>query len=107
MSRMKLVCRESLRHITVVLVAVLLLLSPLAGVGVRDAGAQAKEFRIGVAVALSGIFGRDGSLKKEAYDLWAEAVNSKGGMLVKGARYPVRLIYYDDESSEVKSAQLV
>ncbi len=107
MSRMKLACRGGIRGIGLVLVAAFLALSPLAGVGVQDAEAQAKEFRIGVAVALSGIFGRDGNLKKEAYDLWAEAVNSKGGMLVKGARYPVRLTYYDDESSEVKSAQLV
>ena len=99
--------RGGLRALALVLVAVCLALCPLAGVGTRDAAAQAKEFRIGVAVALSGIFGRDGTLVKEAYEAWAEAVNGRGGMVVKGTRYPVRLIFYDDESSEVKTAQLV
>lgn len=76
-------------------------------VAVRPTAAQAREFRIGVAVALSGIFGRDGTLLKEAYELWAEAVNERGGIESRGGRYPVRLIVYDDESSEAKSAQLV
>lgn len=107
MDRMTQGCRGGLRTLALVVVAVCLALSALAGVGARDAWAQAKEFRIGVAVALSGIFGRDGTLVKEAYEAWADAVNARGGMLIKGARHPVKLIVYDDESSEVKTAQLV
>jgi branched-chain amino acid transport system substrate-binding protein len=84
-----------------------LLLSSMAAAGIREAAAAEKEMRIGVAVALSGIFGRDGTLVKEAYEAWADAVNAKGGMLIKGAHHPVRLTFYDDESSEVKTAQLV
>ena len=68
---------------------------------------QSKEFRVGVALSLSGIFSRDAALFKEVYDLWAETVNAAGGIKVKGASYPIRLTYYDDESSPQKSAQLV
>ncbi len=107
MERATRVWRGGLRAPVPVLVAVGLGLAPIAGVGARDAAAQGKEFRIGVPVALSGIFGRDGTLVKEAYETWADAVNAKGGMLVKGTRYPVKLILYDDESSEARTAQLV
>ena len=78
-----------------------------AWLGPQAADAQAKEFRAGVALSLSGIFSRDAALFKEVYDLWAETVNRAGGIKVKGVGYPVRIIYYDDESSPQKSAQLV
>ncbi len=73
----------------------------------QAAEAQSKEFRIGVALSLSGIFSRDAALLKEVYDLWAETVNGAGGITVKGSRYPVRVTYYDDESNPQKSAQLI
>jgi len=73
----------------------------------RPADAQPKEFKVGVALSVSGIFSRDAALFKEVYDLWAETVNKAGGIRVKGTGYPVRITYYDDESSPQKSAQLV
>jgi branched-chain amino acid transport system substrate-binding protein len=69
--------------------------------------AQGKEFRVGVAISLSGLFSRDATQLKEVYDLWADTVNKAGGIKVKGTGYPVRITYYDDESSPQKSAQLV
>jgi len=89
------------------LVGVLPALPGSSWFSVPEARAQAKEFRIGIALSLSGIFSRDAALTKEAYDFWAETVNRQGGIKVKGTGYPVRLIYYDDESSPVKSAQLI
>jgi len=44
---------------------------------------------------------------KEVYDLWADTVNRAGGIKIRGTGYPVRLTYYDDESSPQKNAQLV
>lgn len=73
----------------------------------QTAQRRPKEFRVGVAISLSGIFSRDGSLFKEAYDLWSETVNQQGGIKINGVGYPVEIIYYDDESNPVKSAQLV
>jgi branched-chain amino acid transport system substrate-binding protein len=73
----------------------------------RPADAQPKEFKVGVALSVSGIFSRDAALFKEVYDLWAETVNKAGGIKVKGTGYPVRITYYDDESNPQKGAQLV
>ena len=96
------------RWIAGLLIAVFVAASGGAGwVGPRAADAQAKEFKVGVAISMSGIFSRDAALFKEVYDLWAETVNRAGGIKVKGTGYPVRLIYYDDESSPQKTAQLI
>jgi branched-chain amino acid transport system substrate-binding protein len=93
-------------------VVAVLLIAALAGpagggLGPAPARGQAREVRVGIPISLSGIFSRDAALMKEVYDLWAETVNAKGGLKLKGGSVPVRLIYYDDESSPVKSAQLV
>jgi branched-chain amino acid transport system substrate-binding protein len=67
--------------------------------------AQAKDaqpFRIGVSVSLTGVFGKDGSLVKDAYTLWMETVNAKGG--ING--HPVELIFYDDKSDASTGAKL-
>jgi len=50
---------------------------------------------------------RDAALFKEVYDLWADTINRSGGIKVRGTGYPVRITYYDDESSPQKSAQLI
>ncbi|HEX3176692.1 MAG TPA: amino acid ABC transporter substrate-binding protein [Methylomirabilota bacterium] len=94
------------------LAAVLLLALAVAAPGPswlspRAADGQPKEFKVGVALSLSGIFSKDAGLFKEVYDLWAETVNKAGGIKVKGTGYPVHITYYDDESSPQKSAQLI
>lgn len=100
--------RRGGRWLALAVAAGLLVAVPGAGrLGPGPAGGQAREFRVGVAISLSGIFSRDAALFKEVYDLWADTVNRAGGIKVKGAGYPVRLTYYDDESSPQKSAQLV
>jgi branched-chain amino acid transport system substrate-binding protein len=68
------------------------------------ASAQQK-FRIGYADPLTGTFGRDGNLVKDAYNFWAELVNAKGGIEVKGKKYPVELIVIDDKSNAAENAK--
>jgi len=68
---------------------------------------QAKEFKIGVAVALTGKFGKAGNLVKDAYTYWQEAVNKKGGIKVNGKNYPVKLIFYDDKSDPATGAKMI
>jgi branched-chain amino acid transport system substrate-binding protein len=62
-----------------------------------------KPFRIGVAVPLTGIFGKAGNLVKDAYTIWADTVNEKGG--ING--HKVELIFYDNKSQPATSAKLV
>ncbi|MBI4242202.1 MAG: amino acid ABC transporter substrate-binding protein [Candidatus Rokubacteria bacterium] len=107
MSRNVLKSRGMRWMVTLLVAGVVLALPGSSWLGPGTAQAQAKEFRIGIALSLSGIFSRDATLLKEAYDFWAETVNRQGGIKVKGTGYPIKLIYYDDESSPVKSAQLV
>jgi branched-chain amino acid transport system substrate-binding protein len=63
----------------------------------------ADPFRIGVAVPLTGIFGKAGNLVKDAYTIWKDTVNANGG--ING--HPVELIFYDNKSNPPTSAKLV
>ena len=58
-----------------------------AWLGASRAEGQQKEFKVGVALSLSGIFSKDAGLFKEVYDLWADTVNKAGGIKVKGTGY--------------------
>jgi branched-chain amino acid transport system substrate-binding protein len=68
--------------------------------------AQATKFRIGCALPLTGVFGKDGNLVKDAYTFWADTINAKGGITVKGKKYPVELLFFDDKSDKAESAKL-
>src|SRR6202049_2008280 len=50
---------------------------------------------IGVSVSLSGDFSADGKALEQGYDLWAQDVNKKGGLL----GHQVTMKYVDDASS--------
>ncbi|MGC8660288.1 MAG: amino acid ABC transporter substrate-binding protein [Desulfomonilaceae bacterium] len=65
-------------------------------------GEQKTPWKIGVAVSLTGVFGKDGNLVKDAYKLWQETVNAQGG--INGR--PVELIFYDDKSDPATTAKL-
>jgi branched-chain amino acid transport system substrate-binding protein len=56
---------------------------------------------IGMTMPLSGTFASDGQMSLDGIKLWAQDVNSSGGIPVKslGKSLPVKLIYYDDGSS--------
>jgi branched-chain amino acid transport system substrate-binding protein len=64
-----------------------------------------QKFRIGYADPLTGTFGRDGNLVKDAYNFWAELVNAKGGIEVQGKRYSVELTVIDDKSNAAENAK--
>jgi branched-chain amino acid transport system substrate-binding protein len=64
------------------------------------------SFRVGFSVPLTGAFGKDGILVRDAYVFWKEKVNDQGGIRVKGKAYPVELVFYDDKSDPPTSAKL-
>lgn len=57
-----------------------------------------RSFEIAVLTPLTGKWAKGGWITKRGYDIWAEQANGSGGIEVAGARYPVRLIYYDTRS---------
>ncbi len=76
-------------------------------VGGRSAQAQdTRTIKIGVPIAATGADAREGALGLIGYELWADAVNSRGGVDAGGARYKVQLIHYNDKSNPELSAQL-
>lgn len=71
---------------------------------VRTARAQAATFKAGVITSLSGENILGGNLTKQGYDLWAEAVNAKGGVEVAGEKFKVDMFYGDDQSNPATGA---
>ena len=62
----------------------------------------AEPIKIGCTISQSGRYADSGSYYKEAYLMWEEDVNAKGGLLGR----PVKLVIYDDESSADKAVGL-
>jgi len=60
------------------------------------APAQAADpIKIGLGMALSGPLAANGKMSLVAMQIWEDDINAKGGLLGR----PVKLIYYDDQSS--------
>ena len=88
-------------HTLIILLVLFLFFIPSASA----LGAE-RPIRIGFPVPLTGVFGKDGSLVRDAYLFWKETINAQGGMEVRGKRYPVELVFYDDKSDPPTSAKL-
>jgi len=87
----------------VVVLMVLALLLPLS----TGCSEESEEIVFGCALSLSGGLKETGQLYKEGYELWKEQINSEGGVTLGNDRYPVDILYYDDESDPQKTASLV
>ena len=61
-----------------------------------------KPIKIGYSMSLTGKYAKTGKYLQEAFVMWSEEVNKRGGLLGR----PVWLIYYDDESDPEKGAML-
>lgn len=78
----------------------------LAQFGVAAANAQ-DEIVLGSAISLTGKYSTNGGHTKNGYDLAIERINAKGGVMVDGKAYKLKIVYYDDESTPARGAQLV
>ena len=72
-----------------------LVLSACGGNANPSASQSAGPITIGVSVSLSGDFSGDGAALKQGYELWAQDINAKGGLL----GHQVTMKYVDDASS--------
>ncbi len=81
-------------------------LAVAAMIAAPAAAFAAEPVKIGYSIAKTGLFSQAAPSQVNAYDLWAEQVNAAGGLDVAGTKRPVELIWYDDESDPVKSAQI-
>ncbi|HEY6352174.1 MAG TPA: amino acid ABC transporter substrate-binding protein [Candidatus Angelobacter sp.] len=61
---------------------------------------------IGVVLPISGREGKPGQYQKEGVELAIKQINDKGGLAVKGKKYQLKEVFYDDASDSAKSASL-
>lgn len=66
------------------------------------------KIRIGFSMALTGIYAAGAESQMNAYTLWSEEVNRKGGIFVRdiNKRLPVEMVYYDDKSQADLSVRI-
>ncbi len=84
---------------TVVFIVVCLLF-PCASFSQKGPMKGKEKIRIGFSMSLTGIYAAGAESQMNAYNLWSEEVNKRGGIFVKdlNKKLPVELIYYDDKS---------
>lgn len=68
--------------------------------------AVADTIKLGAAVSATGKYSTSGSHTKNGYDLAVKVINQKGGVTIGGKKYQIEVLYYDDESTPARGAQL-
>ena len=69
--------------------------------------AQGNTITVGVVLPITGKEGKPGQYQKEGIELAIKQINDKGGIPVKGKKYQIKEVFYDDGSDGTKSASLV
>jgi branched-chain amino acid transport system substrate-binding protein len=85
-----------------------LALAALAGCGGSTSSGTTSggTLTFGAPVSQTGSLSHEGTHTLNGYNLWAETVNAKGGIIIGGKSYQVALKTYDDASDANKSKQL-
>src|ERR1700676_115662 len=86
----------------------------ISGIGLLSASAHfpataadGDTIVLGAAVSLTGKYSTNGKNTQDGYDLAVKRVNETGGVQVGGKAYRLKVVYYDDESTPARGAQLV
>lgn len=61
---------------------------------------------LGAAISLTGKYSANGAHTQKGYDLAVDRLNAAGGVAVGGKQYKLAVVYYDDESTPARGAQL-
>lgn len=73
----------------------------------QQKGSGAKPIRIGFSIAKTGIYSKAAPSQLNAYELWREQVNARGGLEIAGqGRRPVEFVQYDDQSNGAQAAKI-
>ncbi|WP_454734628.1 amino acid ABC transporter substrate-binding protein [Cupriavidus necator] len=86
-------------------------LCTLAGLGLAlsfpaAAKVEGDTIVLGAAVSLTGKYSTNGKNTQDGYNLAAKRINEMGGVKVGGKAYKLKIIFYDDESTSARGAQL-
>ncbi|WP_420402663.1 amino acid ABC transporter substrate-binding protein [Nisaea sp.] len=81
-----------------------------ASLGLAAAPAEAKvegdTIILGSAISLTGKYSTNGIHAQNGYELGVKMINDNGGVTVGGKSYKLKVVYYDDESTPARGAQL-
>ncbi|HEV8723677.1 MAG TPA: amino acid ABC transporter substrate-binding protein [Candidatus Binatia bacterium] len=61
---------------------------------------------LGAAVSLTGKYSTNGKNTRDGYDLAVKRINENESIKINGKSYKFKIIYYDDESTPARAAQL-
>jgi branched-chain amino acid transport system substrate-binding protein len=67
---------------------------------------EGDEIILGAAISLTGKYSSNGVNAKNGYDIAVKRINEMGGVKVSGKAYKLKVVYYDDESTPARGAQL-
>ena len=62
---------------------------------------------LGSAISFTGKYSTNGIHAKNGYNIAVKRINEMGGVKVNGKAYKLQVIYYDDESTPARTAQLL
>ncbi len=74
--------------------------------GAAQAKVEGDTIILGSAISLTGKYSTNGVHAKNGYELAVKKINEKGGVKVGGKSYKLKIVYYDDESTPARGAQL-
>ena len=89
-------------RVAFLLLAVALCLVPKAALARVDGD----TIVLGAAVSLTGKYTTAGNHTRNGYDLAVKVINERGGVRVGDRSYRLEVLYYDDESTPARGAQL-
>ena len=98
--------KRKLSRVLFVAVICVLLLGLTGIVGCATTTQVENTITIGAAVSLTGKTAYEGKSVQQGYEVWADWVNSHGGITAGGKTYKAKMIYYDDQSNATTGAQL-
>ncbi|MCI0483914.1 MAG: amino acid ABC transporter substrate-binding protein [candidate division NC10 bacterium] len=78
----------------------------LAAVGPASPKVEGDTIIFGAAVSLTGKYSTNGKNTQDGYELGVKRINEMGGVRVGGKYYRIKVLYYDDESTPARGAQL-
>ena len=88
-------------------VAAGLAVAGLAFAGPAQAKVEGDTIILGSAISFTGKYSTNGIHAKNGYDIGVAKINSMGGVKVGGKSYKLKIQYYDDESTPLRTAQLL
>lgn len=86
--------------------AVMVLTFGLLGLSATQARVDGDTIILGSAISLTGKYSTNGIHAQNGYELAVKTINETGGVKVDGKSYQLKIVYYDDESTPARGAQL-